>query len=76
MKIPDRQFEMLCWIDRYIHDNGWAPSTVEIAHGMGIKYTYGVRKQLASLMQKGLIKRVKGGARMMIVTEAGRAAIA
>ena len=55
--LPEKQREVLKFIDRYVTENGYPPSTQEICAHMEVASTFGVRKHIEALVAKGFLKR-------------------
>lgn len=55
--LTNRQREILEFIDRHIQDQGYPPSVREIADGVGLASTATVHSHLASLKNKGYLRR-------------------
>jgi SOS-response transcriptional repressor LexA len=51
--LPDGQGKIIEFIKAFMLKNIYSPSMEEIAEGIGVASTYGVRKQLNALMLKG-----------------------
>ena len=71
-----RQAEILDYIANHGDRVGFPPSIREIGRRFGIASTNGVNCLLRALERKGLITRGKQRARTLVVTPAGRKALA
>lgn len=74
--ITDRQLAVLRYIARYADANGYPPSVRDVCKEIRGKHTAGVTCHLNALERKGLIKRTPRVARGLVVTDAGRIAVA
>ena len=61
--LTERQRVVLDEVARFLHCNGWPPTTRELAEALGLSSTFGVRKHLMELEKKGFIAREPGTAR-------------
>lgn len=74
--LSPRQLDTLRFIVGYSDLEGYPPSIREIARGLGIASTNGVKEFLDALRKKGaILRRPPGMARAIVVTPAGRAAL-
>ncbi len=55
MAITKKQSEVLCYIQSFMEDTGYAPSYREIANGMGLSSPSTVHQHVQALCEKGLI---------------------
>lgn len=58
-----KQQELLDAIKRFIEENGYTPSLVDLAGAIGRASTFSIRKMLDQLENKGWIKRTSHTAR-------------
>lgn len=64
-----RQRQILDFIKQHIQSNGSAPTLRQIADAIGVSSLATVHEHLASLKEKGLIKRKSGKVRSIDITE-------
>src|SRR4030043_396092 len=64
-----RQRQILDFIKQFIQTNGSAPTLRQIADAIGVSSLATVHEHLASLKEKGLIKRKAGKVRSIDITE-------
>lgn len=62
---------MLRWIIAAISKRGFPPTTREVCAGMGWSSTNGATYHLRRLYRTGLLRRTRGAARGLVVTESG-----
>lgn len=66
--LPERQAQVLDFLEEYIDVAGYPPSILEIADSLGVASTFGIRKHLEALEKKGFIRRAEAGsARSLLV---------
>lgn len=65
--LPERQQKILVAIRDWVVDHGYSPSTREIGEAVGLQSTSSVSKHLASLEDKGFLRRGSGVSRPMDV---------
>lgn len=70
--VTSRQREVLGEINDYIVRHSYAPSIQELGKMLGIGSTHGVVDHLVALEKKGLITRVRGRARSIVLTGLGK----
>ena len=64
----DKQLETLAWIATYHDDNGVPPTVREIARAFDIRSS-SAQARLGSLLRKGYLRRVRKGARSIVVVD-------
>jgi SOS-response transcriptional repressor LexA len=68
-ELPDRQGQIISFIKKYKAEHGFSPSTIEISEALKCTSTYGIRKQLDVLAEKGWLTMQKGLCRTIVLTE-------
>ena len=68
-KITDKQERFLKFIEKFWADYGYAPSVREIAKGLGLASTSGVKSMMDRLSERGLLRRESGMARTISLSE-------
>jgi repressor LexA len=68
---PSKTDELLTFITNYINTRGFAPSTREMAEGMGMKSVQGVHRYLARLKENGKVDWEPNRARTLRVIDDG-----
>lgn len=68
-ELTERQAELLRFLERYIAENGWAPSVREMCSALGVKSTNGVIEHLKRLEKSGRIWRAPGRGRAIRILE-------
>ena len=66
--VTEKQYQTFTFIKRYIQDNGYAPTTAEIAMGIGIQSRGVVHRYLQALQTLGMIRLVPGKRRNITIT--------
>lgn len=73
--LTSRQLHLLSYVASYVDLHGRPPTLREIAEVHGINSVNGVNDHLKALMRKGMLERVAGLARGLVVTPAGHQAL-
>lgn len=59
--LPDRQSQVLDFIEEFIDISGYPPTVSEIAEALDVASTFGVRKHIEALEKKGFVRRAGPG---------------
>jgi repressor LexA len=70
--LTKRQKQLMDYLNRYISDNGYAPTLSEIGAYFGLSSLATVHKHLANLERGGFIKRVHNHSRALEMPQRGR----
>lgn len=63
--LTKKQTEIRNFIEEYSEENGYAPSLTEIKDKFGISTISTIHEHIANLIEKGVVKKVKGVARSL-----------
>lgn len=67
MLITNAQFKVLCRIEDFIQDNGYAPTLREIARLVGVASFAGIKFHLKALDKAGVIKLIPKISRGIVI---------
>lgn len=74
---PTKADELLTFITNYINSRGFAPSTREMAEGMGMKSVQGIHRYLTQLREDGKVDWEPTKARTLrVIAQPGKAGVA
>jgi SOS-response transcriptional repressor LexA len=68
-ELPDRQGQIVIFAKQFMEQNGYSPSLLELADALGASSTFGIRKQLDALKQKGWLTFQPDHSRTLRLTE-------
>lgn len=73
-RTSDKSEQILEFVDRFVQENGYAPSVREIGAGVGLRSTASVSYHLRALQEKGLLQggECKGRKRAIAVTSGAK----
>lgn len=69
---PTKADELLTFITNYINSRGFAPSTREMAEGMGMKSVQGIHRYLTRLKEDGKVEWEPNRARTLRVIDGSK----
>jgi repressor LexA len=67
MKTTEKQARFLEFIEKFHKENGYSPSVRDIAQGLGLASTSGVKSMIDRLVNKGFLNRESGVARSLSI---------